>query len=232
VSRIARRGLCLVLAAPSGAGKSAIAAALVASEPNLRLSISVTTRAPRRGEVDGVHYHFRTAVEFDRLVAANGLLEWARVLAGQHCYGTPRAAVEAALRDGLDMVFDIDWQGHRQLRAALPGDVAGVFILPPDVASLETRLRARAGDDAAEIARRMQLAGEEISHWPEFDHVVVNDDLPRAIEEVRAILHAARTATARQNVGEFVDRNLSRSAGPSCEADRREGQSAEGEGEA
>jgi guanylate kinase len=106
--------------------------------------------------------------------------------------------VEAALAAGLDMVFDIDWQGHRQLRAALPGDVVGVFILPPDLATLETRLRARAGDDPAEIARRMRLAGDEISHWSEFDHVVVNDDLPRAIEAVRAVLHAARLATARQ----------------------------------
>jgi guanylate kinase len=226
MSRIARRGLCLVLTAPSGAGKSAIAAALVASEPDLRLSVSVTTRAPRPGEVEGVHYYFRTAMEFERLVAENGLLEWARVLTGQHCYGTPRAAVEAALLDGLDVMFDIDWQGHRQLRAALPGDVVGVFILPPDMATLETRLRARAGDDAAEIARRMTLAGEEISHWPEFDHVVVNEELPRAIEDVRAILHAARTATARQKVGEFVRRNLARGAG------EVEARSAEGEGEA
>jgi len=194
---IPRRGLCLVLAAPSGAGKSAIAAALVASEDQLRLSVSVTTRAPRTGEIDGVHYHFQTQAAFDRLVQSNGLLEWARVL-GRHCYGTPRAPVEAALAAGLDMVFDIDWQGHRQLRAALPDDVVGVFILPPDIAALETRLRARAGDDTAEIARRMQLAQDEISHWPEFAHVVVNDDLPRAVEAVRAVLHAARSATARQ----------------------------------
>ena len=194
---IPRRGLCLVLSAPSGAGKTAIAQALVASEPQLRMSVSVTTRAPRAGEIDGVHYHFQTQDAFDRLVQSNGLLEWARVL-GRHCYGTPRAPVEAALAAGLDTVFDIDWQGHRQLRAALPGDVVGVFILPPDLAALEARLRARAGDAAAEIARRMQLAREEISHWPEFDHVVVNDDLPRAIEAVRAVLHAARVATARQ----------------------------------
>ena len=195
---IPRRGLCLVLAAPSGAGKSAIAAALVAVEPGLRLSVSVTTRAPRAGEIDGVHYHFQTPEAFDRLVETNGLLEWARVLGGRHCYGTPRAPVEAALQAGLDIVFDIDWQGHRLLRAALPGDVAGVFILPPDLATLEARLRARAGDDDTEIARRMLRARDEISHWSEFDHVVVNDDLPHAIEAVRAVLHAARSATARQ----------------------------------
>jgi guanylate kinase len=209
MTAIPRRGLCLVLAAPSGAGKSAIATALVASEPCLRLSVSVTTRAPRTGEVDGVHYHFQTQAEFDSLVQANGLLEWARVL-GRHCYGTPRAPVETALAAGLDMVFDIDWQGYRQLRAALPGDVVGVFVLPPDMTTLEQRLRARAGDDAAEIARRMQLAQDEISHWPEFDHAVLNDDLPRAIEAVRAVLHAARTSTARQTgLADFV-RGLAR----------------------
>jgi guanylate kinase len=114
--------------------------------------------------------------------------------------------VEAALAAGLDMVFDIDWQGHRQLRAALPADVVGVFILPPDLPTLEARLRGRAGDAAAEIARRMQLAHAEISHWSEFDHVVVNDDLPRVVETVRAILHAARTTTTRQTgLAAFVD---------------------------
>ncbi len=197
MTQIRRRGLCLVLAAPSGAGKSAIAEALVASEPQLLLSVSVTTRAPRAGEIDGVHYHFQTQEAFDRLVQTNGLLEWARVL-GRNCYGTPRAPVEAALAAGLDMVFDIDWQGHRQLRVALPADVVSVFILPPDMATLEARLRTRAGDDDAEIARRMRLAQDEISHWPEFDHVVVNDDLPCAIETVRAVLRAARTTTVRQ----------------------------------
>lgn len=206
MTAIPRRGLCLVLSAPSGAGKSAIAAALATSEPALRLSVSVTTRAPRTGEVDGVHYHFRTQAAFDQLVAEGGLLEWARVL-GRHCYGTLRAPVEAALRDGLDMVFDIDWQGHRHLRAALRDDVVGVFILPPDMAALQARLRHRAGDDEAEIARRMTLAGAEISHWHEFDHVVVNDDLVQAVESVRAILHAGRSSTARQTgLAGFVHR--------------------------
>jgi len=198
MTRIARRGLCLVLSAPSGAGKTAIAAALLASEPNLRSSISVTTRAPRAGEQDGVHYHFRSQLEFDALAAGGGLLEWAQVL-GRHCYGTPRAPVEQTLAAGNDVAFDIDWQGFRQLRAALPGDVVGVFILPPSLAALEQRLRTRAGDDAAEIARRMALARDEISHCGEFDHVVVNDSLPQAIEDIRAVLHAARSTTARQH---------------------------------
>jgi guanylate kinase len=197
MSAIARRGVCLVLSAPSGAGKTAIADALLATEPDLRRSISLTTRPPRAAEIEGDHYRFCDQVSFDRAVADGELLEWARVL-GRHCYGTPRAPVEQALRDGKDVVFDIDWQGHRQLRTVLPGDVVGVFILPPTLAALEHRLRLRSGDDAAEIARRMGLAHGEISHWPEFDHVVVNDDLTTATATVRAVLHAARVATQRQ----------------------------------
>jgi guanylate kinase len=198
MTTIARRGVCLVLSAPSGAGKTAIADALLASEPDLHRSISVTTRSPRPGEVEGAHYHFRDQAAFDRLVADGALLEWARVL-GRHCYGTPRAPVEQALREGKDVVFDIDWQGHRLLRDALPGDVVGVFILPPTLTALEHRLHRRSGDDAAEIARRMTLARDEINHWSDFDHVVVNDDLDHAVAAVRTILHAARLSTARQS---------------------------------
>ncbi|MDR3534873.1 MAG: guanylate kinase [Acetobacteraceae bacterium] len=198
MSAIARRGLCLVLAAPSGAGKTAITRALLATEPRLHLSISVTTRAPRAGEVDGVHYHFRTEADFIRATRADELLEWAQVLKGSHYYGTPRAPVEAALAAGNDVVFDIDWQGHRQLRQKLPADLVGVFVLPPSLAVLEARLRTRAGDDEAEIVRRMRGARDEISHWGDFDHVLVNDDLADAVTAVRAILHAARLATARQ----------------------------------
>jgi guanylate kinase len=208
--RIPRRGICLVLSAPSGAGKTAIADALLASEPDLHRSVSVTTRAPRPNEVDGTHYHFRDQAEFDRMAAAGELLESARVL-GRHCYGTPRAPVEQALGNGQDMVFDIDWQGHSQLRATLPDDVVGVFILPPSIAILEARLHARSGDPPAEIARRMELARDEISHWAEFDHVVVNTDLVHAIAEVRAILHAARLATGRQTgLSDFVRGQIAR----------------------
>ncbi len=193
---IARRGLCLVIAAPSGAGKTSITRALLSTDPQLRLSISATTRAPRPGEENGVHYHFRTQPEFDAMVARGELLEWAGVFG--RSYGTPRAPVEAALAAGLDMVFDIDWQGSRQLRAALPQDVVGLFVLPPDIAELEARLRKRGGDTEEAVALRMAKAREEMSHAPEFDHVLVNHDLDRSVEAARAVLHAARLATARQ----------------------------------
>jgi guanylate kinase len=192
-----RRGVCLVLSAPSGAGKTAITDALLASEPALKRSVSVTTRAPRPGEIDGVHYHFLTEAEFQTAERRGELLEWARVLQGTHAYGTPRAPVEQALSEGTDLVFDIDWQGHRSLREKLPGDVAGVFILPPDLAALESRLRGRGGDSEAEIARRMAVARDEIGHWAEFEYAVVNDDLPSAIEDTRTILHAARLSAHR-----------------------------------
>jgi len=192
---ISRRGVCLVLAAPSGAGKSSIARALLAAEPRLTLSVSVTTRSPRPGEAEGVAYFFRTQEEFRALADSGALLEWATVFG--RGYGSPRAPVEAALDAGRDVLFDIDWQGFRQLRAALPGDVVGVFILPPSMAELEARLRARGGDNEAEIALRMAAARREMSHAGEFDHLVVNRDFAVATAEVRAVLIAARTATAR-----------------------------------
>src|ERR1700761_3503418 len=150
MTQIARRGLLLVLSAPSGAGKTAIADALLESEPLLERSISVTTRARRPNEIDGVHYHFMTEPEFQQALTRNDLLEWARVLKGTHAYGSPRAPIEAALAAGRDVIFDIDWQGHRQLREKLPTDVVSVFILPPDLATLDARLRGRAGDQPEE----------------------------------------------------------------------------------
>ncbi len=191
-----RRGVCLVVSAPSGAGKSTITRALLGSEPALTLSVSATTRAPRPGERDGEHYFFRSHEAFTAMVAAGELLEWAEVFGRR--YGTPRTPVERALAAGQDVVFDIDWQGHRLLRAALPADVVSVFVLPPSMAALEQRLHSRAGDDAAEITRRMRAARDEIGHWSEFDHTIVNDDLSHAIEAVRSVLHAARIATLRQ----------------------------------
>ncbi len=191
----ARRGLCLVLAAPSGAGKSSVSRALLAADPALTLSVSVTTRAPRPDEQDGVHYYFRSRAEFDAMAAQGELLEWANVFG--RGYGTPRAPVVAALAAGRDVLFDIDWQGHRALRAALPGDVVGVFLLPPSLAHLEERLRARGGDTPEEIARRMAAARDEIGHWDEFDHLIVNDDFDTTVDAVRAVLIAGRTARPR-----------------------------------
>ena len=198
-----RRGVCLVVAAPSGAGKSTITRALLATEPGLHLSVSATTRPPRAGERDSVDYHFRSPAEFDALVAGGAMLEWALVFG--RCYGTPRAPVEAALDAGHDVVFDIDWQGHQQLRAALPGDTVGVFILPPSLEALDTRLRNR-GDGPADIARRMAAARDEIAHWAEFDHIVVNHALDAAIMTVRSVLRAARCTRDRQpGLAGFVD---------------------------
>jgi guanylate kinase len=194
---IARRGVCLVLCAPSGGGKGAITEALLTRETALHRSVSVTTRAPRPGEVDGVHYRFVTEDTFATLERKGELLEWARVLRGTHGYGTPRMPVEAALAAGEDMLFDIDWQGFRQMRDRLPGDVVGIFILPPGLDVLEQRLRTR-GDDPPEVDRRMREAREEISHWQEFDFVVVNDRLDHVVDEVAGILRAARLATARR----------------------------------
>ncbi len=191
----ARRGVCLVVAAPSGAGKSSITHAMLANDDGLELSVSATTRGRRPGEQDGVHYHFRTPEAFAIMVARGEMLEWATVFANS--YGTPRAPVEAALLGGRDVVFDIDWQGHRQLRAALPDDVVSVFVLPPTLSALSARLHAR-GDGGADIARRMQAARDEISHWAEFDHVVINRDLEQATAIVRCVLQAARCARVRQ----------------------------------
>ena len=191
-----RRGLCLVISAPSGAGKTSITRALLNAEPGLTLSISVTTRARRDQEQDGVHYHFRTDAEFEAMRTSGALLEFAGVFG--RWYGTPRAPVEAALAAGRDVAFDIDWQGFRQVRAALPGDVVGLFILPPSLAALEQRLRSR-GDTEANIARRMAEAHTEMAHAPEFDHVLVNQDFDRSVAAAHAVLHAARLATSRQS---------------------------------
>jgi guanylate kinase len=192
---LVRRGVGLVIAGPSGVGKTAITRGLLQAEPEISLSVSVTTRTPRPGEREGVDYFFRDAAAFEALISQGELLEWAEVYGRR--YGTPRAPVAEALAAGRDVVFDIDWQGHRKLRAALPGDIVGIFVLPASRAVLTERL-ARRGDGEAVIAARMQGASAEMAHWAEFDHVLVNRDLAESVSSVRAILQAARLQTARQ----------------------------------
>ena len=195
-NELPRRGVCLVLCAASGAGKSSISRALLQSEKGLKLSVSATTRAPRPGEEEGVHYFFKDIPEFQRMIAAGELLEWANVFG--RFYGTPRGPVEDALERGQDVLFDIDWQGHLKLRAALPDDVVCVHLLPPSLDELERRLGARGQDSEAEVAKRMAAARDEIAHWTDADHVLINDDFAATVEGVRSILAAARTTRARQ----------------------------------
>ena len=191
-----RRGLCLVIAAPPGAGKTSVSRALLESEADLTLSVSVTTRAARPGEQDGVHYHFRDMAEYQAMIARGDLLEHAMFLG--RGYGTPRAPVEAALAEGRDVLFDIEWQGHRQLKASMAADVTSIFLLPPSMVELERRLRNRGQDSDAEIVKRMAAAREEIAHWDEFDHVLINQDFAATVAAARAVLHAARSTRARQ----------------------------------
>ncbi|MCR0985352.1 guanylate kinase [Roseomonas populi] len=200
-----RRGLCLVLVAPSGAGKTSVSRALLSREEELSLSISATTRAARPGEVHGVHYFFHAMEEFEAMEAAGHFLESAHVYGKR--YGTPRAPVEEALAAGRDVLFDVDWQGHLLLQKAMPGDVVGVFLMPPSIPELERRLRARGTDSEEEIIRRMGKARDDASHWREFDHVLVNTDFAETVDTVQAILRAARTARSRNLwLGDFVAR--------------------------
>lgn len=191
-----KRGICFVLSAPSGAGKSTIANALRATQPNLFPSISVTTRDPRPGEEHGVHYHFISQEEFEKQAENDELLEWATVFG--RGYGTPRAPVEKLLSEGKDLIFDIDWQGHQQIRKALPHDVVGIFILPPSLNELKNRLQLRGSDHIDEINNRMNKAMDEISHWNEFDYVIINHQLNKAIEKIESILASERLKTDRQ----------------------------------
>ena len=195
-SKIARRGLMFVLSSPSGAGKTTLSRMLLGADANVELSISVTTRARRRGEVDGRDYHFIDRTRFDAMVESGDLLEWAEVFG--HCYGTPRRPVEKALRAGRDVLFDIDWQGTQQLREKARDDLVSLFILPPSAKELERRLHTRAQDSDDIIGARMAKAAGEMSHWPEYDYVIVNTDKRQAFAEVRAILAAERLKRERQ----------------------------------
>lgn len=194
---IARRGMLFVLSSPSGAGKTTLSRALLDAEPDLSMSVSVTTRAPRPGEVDGKDYVFTDLRRFEAMVSGGELLEWAHVFANR--YGTPRAPVEAALAGGRDVLFDIDWQGARQLAEAMPADLVRVFILPPSGKALEERLRGRAQDPPEIVAARMAAASDELSHWGEYDYVIVNDDLKASLFGLRSILAAERLRRTRQS---------------------------------
>jgi guanylate kinase len=193
-----------VLSSPSGAGKTTLSRRLLTEDGDITLSVSATTRPPRPGEVDGVDYVFVTPERFAEMVAADDLLEWATVFGNR--YGTPRAPVEAALHEGHDVLFDIDWQGTQQLQQTdAASDLVRVFILPPDLAELERRLQGRATDPADVIAGRMARARDEISHWGEYDYILVNDNADLCLAELRAILKAERLRRKRQlGLADFV----------------------------
>jgi guanylate kinase len=202
---IDRRGLMLVLSSPSGAGKTTLSRMLLRSDRNVELSISVTTRPKRRSEINGRDYHFIDHARFDAMVARGELLEWAEVFG--HRYGTPRQPVTKALQAGRDVLFDIDWQGTQQLREKARTDLVSVFILPPTAKELERRLRRRAQDSKPVIGSRMAKAAGEMSHWPEYDYVIVNRDKRAAFAELRAILAAERLKRERQiGLSDFVCR--------------------------
>lgn len=192
---VKRRGLLFILSSPSGAGKTTITRALLEQDRHLTISVSVTTRAPRPGEVDGKDYHFITKDQFDQMVENNQLLEHAKVFGNY--YGTPLGPVEEALANSQDIIFDIDWQGTQQLKQKLVNDLVTVFILPPSQSELERRLRARQQDDENIIRERMKKASDEISHYSEYDYIIINNDLARSISVAQAILEAERSKRRR-----------------------------------
>jgi len=191
-----RRGLLIVLSSPSGAGKSTISRMLLAADPEVTMSVSATTRPKRPGEVDDVDYHFVDDAEFDHMIATGEFVEWAFVFG--HRYGTPKAPVKAALKAGRDILFDIDWQGARQLEPDFGEHLVTIFLLPPSMVELERRLRARGTDSEDVIAHRMRRAADEIDHWAEYDYVLVNNDMDDCIARVQAIVTAERSRRVRQ----------------------------------
>jgi guanylate kinase len=200
---VARRGLMLVMSSPSGAGKTTLSRRLLERDKDVTLSVSVTTRKMRPGEQDGRDYQFIDRKRFDALIAQDALLEWAEVF--ENYYGTPEKPVMDALAQGRDVLFDIDWQGTQQLRQKARGDLVSVFILPPSVPELERRLHKRAQDDYETIHRRMAKAADEMSHWAEYDYVVINHDLDQAYADVKAVLAAERLKRERQpGLSDFV----------------------------
>ena len=200
---VTRRGLMLVLSSPSGAGKTTLTRKLLDEDKGVALSVSVTTRKMRPGEKDGRDYHFVNRRQFDAMVEKNELLEWAEVF--DNYYGTPKKAVMDSLVAGRDVLFDVDWQGTQQLRDKAPNDLVSIFVLPPSIPELERRLHKRAQDDYETIHRRMAKAADEMSHWQEYDYVVINHDLDDTFADVLAILAAERVKRDRQiGLSDFV----------------------------
>ncbi|MGO7984649.1 guanylate kinase [Rhizobium leguminosarum] len=195
--QIARRGLMLVISSPSGAGKSTIARTLLETDRQIGLSVSVTTRQRRPSEVEDVHYHFKSVREFERLRDSDALLEWAEVHG--NFYGTPREPVEQAMAEGRDMLFDIDWQGAQQLQEKMSADVVSIFVLPPTMTELQSRLHRRAEDSEEVIQTRLANSRAEIAHWREYDYVIVNDDLNAALDAVQSIVKAERLGRDRRH---------------------------------
>ncbi len=195
-STLKRRGLLFILSSPSGAGKTTLSRKLLEADPSIELSVSATTRPPRPGEGDGVDYHFVSNAEFDRMVEEDDFYEWAEVFGNR--YGTPKGAIRNALKEGSDFLFDIDWQGTQQLYQKDQQDVVSVFILPPSLDELRRRLESRAQDSSDVIDDRMERARAEISHWAEYDYVVINDDIEECFDRVREILDAERMRRTRQ----------------------------------
>ncbi|WP_051279125.1 guanylate kinase [Hellea balneolensis] len=191
-----RRGIMVVLSSPSGAGKTTLTRMLLKENPDMAMSVSATTRQPRPGEKDGEDYYFISKNKFTDMVDDDEFLEYAKVF--DNFYGTPRAPVEQALGDGRDVVFDIDWQGAQQLTQAAADDLVKIFILPPNMVELEKRLRTRAQDSDDVISKRMSKSENEISHWPEYDYVIVNENVETAMEELRTIVASERMRRRRQ----------------------------------
>jgi guanylate kinase len=201
-----RRGVMFVISSPSGAGKTTLCRRLITEMPGVQLSISATTRTPRPGEANGVDYHFSSQEQFQDMIDRDEFLEWAKVF--KNFYGTPRSEVEARLVSGIDVVFDVDWQGARALKTIRPGDVCSVFILPPSIAQLKQRLEGRPGADAKSVESRLAGAGQDILRWGEYDFAIINDNLDTAFAELRAILMTERIRRTRASRGIMVDQLL------------------------
>ena len=191
-----RRGLMFILSSPSGAGKTTISNMLLTADEEIKLSVSATTRPKRPGEIDGIDYHFVSDVQFDAMIEKDDFYEWAHVF--NYRYGTPKGYIRKGLKEGQDFLFDIDWQGTQQLKQKDEQDVVTVFILPPSLSALRDRLVSRAQDSTVVIDDRMSRARDEISHWAEYDYVVVNDDVDQCFVKVREVLHAERMKRTRQ----------------------------------